>query len=802
MLRNYLIVALRNILKNKTFVFINTLGLGIALACCITSYILVAYNVEFDNYYSSKEVKDIFRTHGNVELSGGDLREAGGIPSPIAPMALNDIAGIKSYLRVAGSMFGSSVSYVDESNGINKTFGENVVFADSTLFDFFDFPLEKGDHASFDDPYSLYMNQELAKKYFGDEDPIGKTLTIGFRRGVEKQFFVAGILEEIPVNSSLYLPLVIRFEHFVEIRAMDMGVWGDWNVPATFFKLENPDQAAEIAGMFDAYMPIRNEAFQEQEVKSYSLVHFKEKINPNDMTWSYLNTPINIEPLIVFVVLAAMILMIACFNLTNTSVAVTSARLKEIGIRKAVGAYRLQIMGQFMLETLAIIFLSLVVGYAVSRLIVPEFTTMWQLPYTMADLSGINLLVALLILVFFASMLAGIYPSFFGTKFHTVELLKGNARIKGTNFFTRGLVSIQFAISVIVLVAGIIFIQNTKYQEAIDFGYEKERLLSIDIQNEQDYRRFEAILSSVPLLQEFGTTEHHIGFSTYQNPITFENVDYDVYHLEFGENYFGVMDLNFLEGGPVDYEKASEREEGIIVSKQFLKTVGLQGNPIGQYITVREDRKRIMGVVDDFVDNIFRSKDPEPYIFYATVPERWRQVVVSAEPEDLSEINDQLEKEWTNLFPNKPYVSRFQEDILLSGVQQTNRNLKKIFLFLTILGGLLSASGIFSLASLNIAKRTKEIGIRKALGATISNVVLLLNREFIIILVVAGILGSLGGYFGTSWLLDMIYAYHIPMHVFPVIVAALIIFMVGILTTSMTTLKAAKANPVDTLRDE
>ncbi len=804
MLRNYLKVALRNILKNKSYVIINTFGLGIALACCITSYILVAYNIEFDNFHKDEKVQNLYRLHADVILSNSDKKQAIGAPLPIAPSAAQDFAGIKSFLRYAGNPTGgTSVSQQNEETSTINTFSEFVLFADSTLFDLFDFPLVAGSHMAFDDRQSIFIDEERAKKYFGEEDPIGKILTLGFSRGVEKQFIVGGVLKEVPLNSSLYLPAVIRFEHFEELRKLDQSsFWGDWNVPATILELEDPENAESIAKLFDKFKSIRNEAFTEQEVIGYSLEPFKSKISRTDITWTYLNTPIEIEPLLVFIVLGTMILLIACFNLTNTSIAMATNRLKEIGIRKSIGAHRRQIVTQFMLETVIVIFLSLIVGYGMSKIVVPEFTTMWELPYGMEDLNGINLIVTLLSLVFFASILVGLYPAFFSTKFHTVNLLKGNIRIKGTNVLTKSLVSLQFAISVIVLVGGVIFIQNTKFQEAIQFGYDKEKLLSIDIQDEKDYRMLKAKAQSIPTIEAFGTTEHQVGFSAYNNPVTFENVDYDVQHLEFGENYFEVMNFNFIEGGPIDYEKADEYEGALVVSKQFLKTVGLQGDPIGQYVNIRGTKRKIVGVIDDFVDNVFRSKDPEPFVFYATYPGRWRQIIVRADEDNLKTVNEELEASWKQLFPTKPYTSRYQEDILLGGLQQTNRNLQKIFLFLTILGGLMSASGIFSLATLNIAKRTKEIGIRKALGATVSNVVLLLNKEFVIILSAAGILGSLGGYFGTGFLLDMIYAYHIPITVLPVIASAIVIFVIGMSTTSFTILRAARTNPVDTLRDE
>jgi ABC-type antimicrobial peptide transport system permease subunit len=202
------------------------------------------------------------------------------------------------------------------------------------------------------------------------------------------------------------------------------------------------------------------------------------------------------------------------------------------------------------------------------------------------------------------------------------------------------------------------------------------------------------------------------------------------------------------------------------------------------------------------VDNLFRSKEPEPFVLYPSEPTSLKMMQVRADESDLPEVKAFLETTWKKLYPTKPFESRYQEDIVMHEIKTVNGNLEKIFLFLTVLGGLLSASGIFALASLNIAKRTKEIGIRKALGASVTNVVALLNREFVIILTLASIIGSVGGFYLTDALLTEIYAYHIPVGITSVVICALTIFVIGIFTTSYTILKAAQANPVNTLRSE
>jgi putative ABC transport system permease protein len=209
-----------------------------------------------------------------------------------------------------------------------------------------------------------------------------------------------------------------------------------------------------------------------------------------------------------------------------------------------------------------------------------------------------------------------------------------------------------------------------------------------------------------------------------------------------------------------------------------------------------------LGVIENHIDNLFRSSEAEPFVFYPAGKAQYVTLIVKAEKADVAETQKYLETTWKRVFPARPFESTLQEDILLKNSKETNANLEKIFLFITILGGLLSASGIFALASLNIAKRTKEIGIRKALGASVTNIVALLNREFVIILFCAGILGAVAGYFLTEAMLSQIYKIHVSVGVATVISCALLIFVIGILTTSSTILGAAKSNPVDTLRSE
>jgi putative ABC transport system permease protein len=793
MFKNYLQVGFRNLLRNKSYVIINTFGLGIALACCITAYLIVAYNIEFDNFHQDEKVSRIYKIHAHFLEKDGRKTQAITAPTALAPVAATEIAGIDRYTR-----------YIYESGYMRygeKAFSEGLVFADSTFFQMFDFPLEAGSHKFFQDKHSIFLTKEYAIKYFGDEDPIGKIITLNFPNEIQIDATVGGVIAKFPINSSFAFNAIMPFENFMDINQLTVDSWGDWRDASTFFEVANHENVPSINKQLSKYIPRRNEAKKDVVVESYKLEQFKAKFTQDDLNNTYVNVRISFVPLLLFVTLAGIILLIACFNLTNTSIALTSKRLKEIGVRKAIGAAQGQIISQFLFETVLTISLALVVGLIMALFIVPAFTTMWNLPYGMKDLSGLNLIVTILILVFVASLLAGMYPAIFNARFKPVSLLKGSVKIKGTNGLTRSLVSIQFALSAIVLIAGVIFIQNNNYQERINFGYDTEMVFTVQVQSESEFEALRNVLARNRKVLYTAVSDHHVGYNNYEFPVKIDTTEYRSRLLGVGKNYFETMGFTLTQGRFLDLENASDFQEGLIVNEAFVEKLNMK-DPLDKIITVHDKKRHIVGVIKNHVDNLFRSKESEPFVFYPAEKKSYKLMLVKAAPEDLAETQKFAEKTWKELFPEKPFNSQFQEDILLENTKRTNSNLKNIFIFLTILGGLLSASGIFSLASLNIAKRTKEIGIRKALGASVPNVVTLLNREFIIILSLSVILGSAGGYYLTKALLDEIYAYHIKVDIIWVFLCASFVFIIGIATTTSTILQAARANPVTTLRSE
>lgn len=781
-------------MKNKSYIIINTLGLGISLSCCITAYLLLAYNIEFDNFHDAEKVSNVFRIHTHSTENDGKRVIDDQAPLVMAPVMIEEIAGIDLYTRFLSG--GGALRYGD------KVFNEGIAFSDSSFFDMFEYPLVAGSHGSFKEKNSIFITEEITKKYFGNEDPIGKMMVFNGVNETEIELLVGGVIKRFPANNTFKFKIMMRIENYIEMNKIAIDDWSDTRNPSTFIKLTSAENSQQIGKALGRYIQTRNKVRTDMVVDSYELVPFISNFSQDDIrSREWANRRVSMIPLVLFTSMAAMILLIACFNLTNTSIAMTAKRLKEVGIRKAIGAARAQIVIQFLVETFITILLALIVGLFVAQLFVPAFVSMWRLPYSQTDLDGVNLFIALIILVFLVALVAGIYPAMYSSKFKPTILIKGNVKVTGNNMFTKSLVAAQFALSVIELIAGVLFYLNARYQDRIQFGYDKDQVITLNIMGDRDFETMSNAIAGNPKIIEVAASDGNLGGDNYPTPVHIGSSKYEVPAIGVGKNYFETMGLRFVEGRPFNVENSSDQMEGVIVNKAFVEKTGLH-DPLEKTFILHDQKRIILGVIENHVDNMHRSKDPEPFVFYPTTKSKYVLMLVKGEKEDLPEIKGYLEKAWKDVFPTRPFESQFQDEAVMGRGREINANFKKIFLFITVVGGLLSAAGIYALASLNIAKRTKEIGIRKALGASIGNILTLLNREFVIVLSVAAVLGSLAGYFLTDTLLTLISVFHIPVGIIPVTMCALVIFGIGILTTSATIMKAAKSNPVDTLRTE
>ncbi|MEO1097817.1 MAG: FtsX-like permease family protein, partial [Bacteroidota bacterium] len=358
----------------------------------------------------------------------------------------------------------------------------------------------------------------------------------------------------------------------------------------------------------------------------------------------------------------------------------------------------------------------------------------------------------------------------------------------------------QFSLSVIMLCGGIILSQNMSFQKEIDFGYDYKNLIKLKIGGRQTFDRLSNSISNNSKITGIAVASNHIGpYNSYYRKVQLDTMKITSDSYRVGANYFETLGMRLLEGRNFEAGSLSDMESSVIVDQNFIKKYSLT-DPIGAVLKMNDISYQIIGVVSNHLSSLKDLRN-EHYMYLMARPAQYSWMTLRTHPDNREEISEIVGKKWKKLFPDTPYQAELQEDIIFKESNEFNQNLKNIFIFLTILGSLLSASGIYALANLNAQKRRKEIGVRKVLGASIANIVRLVNKEFMILLLISLLLGTLASYVFIEELLKSLYAQYQPVNVLSVVIGGLIILMVGLLTTSGTIYKAASANPVNTLKE-
>ena len=791
MLLNYLTVALRQLAKNKLYLALNMLGMGIAIACAMTAYLLVAYNIEFDDSVDPEQVKNIVKVLHHRKNSDGDNFKELVAPLPLGPAVMNDVAGVTRFSR-----FFSDGGYLTYGE---KGFHETIFFADSAFMDMFVPILVSGSHKSFSDKNSIFISEKFAIKYFGDEDPVGQEMIVSINN-VQLNVTVGGVLRDAPYNSTFTQNALMRAENYLNIYQLSESDWATEHNASILFELTDISTASTVADQLKKYTILRNEANPDSRSERYELMPFSQYLSPNDVRRSDLHLPIPFIALAIFMMLGGIIMLIACFNLTNTTLAISMRRMKEIGVRKVVGSNRFQIALQFFIEILLTVSLSVIIGFGLSLYFIPQFAAMWELPYGLKELNSMNIVIALMILLFCSALLAGIYPALFGSRQSPLLLFRNGKGPGGTNIFTRSLLVVQFSLSIMVLIAGTVFTQNAKYQDSIDFGYDKEMLITALVQGRREAEALAHAISSHPKIESSAPSVHHFAFiNGPQRPAQIASQKFNAAVYEVSPGYFATVGLSLISGRLFN-EHDSLDSRFVVVDENFVKRNQLP-DPLETKVEVEGKAMTIVGVVSNHLTDL-ESHNTENYIYAPAKPEQYQILVVRAEASTLPQTQQYIQEQWKKLFPGKPLRTDLQDDIVYLEANTYNRNLSKIFFFMTVLGCLLSVSGLYSMASLNIHRRTKEIGVRKVLGASIISIQKLINYEFVLILLAAAVLGGIGGYIMTSGLLSDLYAQHIDVSIVTVIGGGCFVFLIGLFATSVTIWRAANSNPVKAIASE
>ena len=801
MIKNYLLITFRSLMKNKLFIFINVFGMGIAVACCIVAYLNWQFSNQWD--YSQTKADKVYRVQFVRDFQS--KRERNGM----APMPL------ASYIRHNFKDVGATVRYMSSYCDIrigDEVFGTGMVFADSAFFDLFTYELKYGSIADFHNKGKVFISDEVARKYFNSEEVVGRFITQivlgkdGIRR--PKEFEVGGVFKQLPHNSSFRFDIITMFDNFWDINIdpdLSETSWKKW-AHVLFLKIDDPTRIADVTRQLQEYIEPQNKVREDFKITSYYLENFsgmmkRNRVNPR-VDSDYLNGGIPDEAVTVPSVLAAMLLLLACFNFTNTSIAISSRRLKEIGIRKVMGGMRSQLIAQFLGENLVLCLLGLIAGLFLAELLVPAYDALWPwLDLNLSYTEDVGFLLFIFGLLFVTAIIAGSYPSFYITSFEPVSILKGKAKFGGTNWFTRFLLGGQFVISLMVIIMAFAFYQNGQYQKDYDLGFATHGVISTWVNNEGGFNTYRDALASNTDIEVIAGTKHHVANGWYNDPIKFESLEREVDIMEVGDNYFEAMDMTLVAGRKFQKDSETDRKESVIVTEELVKQFGWTDNPIGKRLVWMDTVQLfVVGVVK----NVYARalwQPIQPLMVRYTSPDKYQQLVVKMDPKKIAGVNKFMEKKWKEVFPNTQYNGQMI-DQELQETNDINKNVVIMFGFLGFFAALMTGIGLFTLVSLNIVKKMKEIGVRKVLGASIANIAGVINFEFMINLGIATAVGGTLGYMAANWLMKSIWAYYLKMGLISLALSVVAMVMIAILSVGYKTLSTASLNPTKTLRDE
>jgi putative ABC transport system permease protein len=797
MLRNFFLLAFRNYMRNKAFVIINVLGLGISIACCIVAYI----NWEFDANTNKMHVNrgNIYKINVSRYIKDR-LQNYGITPLSLAPAMANEIAGIERIVRFSN---GNSPIRYEASGKDAKIFNEQIAFADKGLLQMFTFPMKWGDSTAFEDVGKILLSEKTSKRFFGDKNPIGESVTIFSDAGIGSVYTVGGVFKDIPYNSIVRFESLMLYKNYLKLYNIPELDWKNW-AAGTFLQISNPNQVKEIEKSLARYKEIQNKSKQDWLIEKYWIESLEDFSNePQELLWAnWIGSKGNRAAIIAPAIMGILILLLACFNFINTAIASSNKRLKEIGIRKVLGGHRNGLVFQFLGENFIICVFALIVSLVVGGFLINEWDKMWIVDSTVFGnnyLKSLSIWIFLVCTLIFTAVVSALYPALYISSFNPITVLKGSVKFSGNSSLSRVLLILQFSISLIGLISSIVFTQNASFQTNLDYGYNKKDLIIIPAGSLANIELMKKSLDNIPSIVQMAPTSSHIEWGALTRTSTYVDQKAEVHLFNTYTNYFKTTDLKIIKGREFTPEfESSDINRSAIVTESLTKEYGWD-DPIGKTIKIDTLSMTVVGVVADFYENLWRPRIP--CVFRMISKDQLVTLVVKGSSKNLMALNDQIKKEWERLIPNAPYAGVTQGQ-QFEEAATVNKNILKIFNFLTVVGIFLSIVALYTLISLNILKRTKEVGIRKALGAPSFKINNMIGKPFFIMLIIASLLGGAGGYFLSVMLLDSIWKIHIIVNVISILVPVIIMLILSYFTLSSKVYYTLSKNPISALRYE
>ena len=793
MVRNFMKAAFRHLLKNKLNTIIIVFGLGTGITCAILSYLFIHHELSFDKFHNN--IDNIYEMKMVLVLPMGRA-----IADPKSHLA-NDLERlfpeVIRAVRVENRDF--IVSFEE------AIFEEKGIAADPSILDMFTFPLKQGEGTSvLENPAAVVLSEYIAKKYFGEENPLGKTLSIRMKDEF-LDFMVTGVMEKIPESSSLKIDLLINLQRVYGDSLNDQTKSGSMGC---FVQLRD---SASVEPLLEKFKTSIDVPLQERFSKKsgYDLQSLADFHLRGEYSSEVLMHKSTINYSFILAGISLLVLIIACFNFMNLSIGRAATRIKEIGVRKVLGSKRKQLIQQFWLESLMYSFISLLIGLVLAEIFLPVFNSLSQKSLSLSMFSGSGTAAFCISMVFFIGIMAGSYPALFLSKFSSVDLFRGKMKLSRKNTISKSLIVFQFAISIFLIVSTIFLYKQKSFMLTTHLGYNSDQVIVLPLKNLEARASTNASflstlknnLLSYPVIRGVSGSSYNLSegwMGTYferksggQELVVYNYVEQD---------FITTLGMKLIDGRNFSDKYPSDPERSIIINESFAKLLGTEssvGHNLSEFLNTDFDRQ-IIGVVKDFHSQSLH--DPIHPAFMGIMGVDYSYIFIKLGGNRLREAIPNIEKEFKALAPRIPFEYSFLDTDVARQYEREEQWISLIE-YASLFAILIACSGLFGLTLQIVFLRTKEIGIRKVLGASVRSLLFLINREFLWLVLAANLIAWPTAYLAVSAMLKN-YAFRVSLSPWVFIASGILAFLLASATISIHAMQAARINPSETLRYE
>jgi len=806
MLSNFIKVAFRNLINKKFYTIINIIGLAIGLTCTILIALFVQNELSYDKHH--KNYEKIYRLESHFSIQESEDHFAA-TALPLGPaLKLEYPQDVAEYCR-----------FMDMDNNLflykeKQFFEDNVYYADSTLTDMFTHEFIAGSpKGALNDPNEMILSESFAKRIFADTNPIGETIELG--RGFE--FTVTGVFKDIPNNTHLRFEAIASFITLKPVfgaeRFDSLESTAFWNIG--FFTYIMLTENGNIQNLYDSYPE-----FNEKYIKPVGdMINATFKYVAQPLADVHMHSTVgydlptgNIAYVKIFTIVALFLLLIGCINYMNLATSQSSNRAVEVGIRKVVGAQKNYLRWQFLFESILIATIAMIIAFVAVELLLPTFNNLSDKELSFSFINNFDIVIGIILVTFLVGLISGSYPAFYLSSFIPVNVLKGSlGRNKGT--LRKLLVLLQFSISIIMLIGTFTVMQQLNFLRNKDLGFDKENLVVLTIRDTSGVRNLQAFkdeLSKNPQIIKIGTASSIPGeghgiivhlFETNDGSMEEKGINF----VFVDNDYLETMDMKIIKGRNYDKDLKTDAEESVLINQATAQVLGWGDDPLGKKLGFGANldgtanlNTRVIGVVKDFHYASLHNKIDPLLIMLSNDPQR--NFCLRIKQDNIERTLSFIEEKWKMFCPTFPFEYKFLDNNL-NQQYIAEEKIGKVFTYFSVLCVFIACLGLFGLAAYNAEQRTKEISIRKVMGASVSNIVLVLLKEFSTWVLLANIIAWPVAYLVLGkWLQN--FAYSIDQSILTFIIAGITALIIALFTVSFRAVKAAQTNPAEALKYE